>query len=79
MESANNTGDAITASNPRAISRDVFSATLGSLLNCYIGQPLDTIKVRMQTKPTEYTGVLPTIRKMMKSEVGTYYLAVFLS
>ena len=31
--------------DPRAISRDIFSATIGSVCCCYTGQPLDTIKV----------------------------------
>ena len=31
--------------NTRDVSRDVFSATIGSILNCYVGQPLDTVKV----------------------------------
>jgi hypothetical protein len=31
----------------RAISRDIFSATLGSVCCCYVGQPFDTVKVRV--------------------------------
>ncbi|CAB9530317.1 Mitochondrial arginine transporter BAC1 [Seminavis robusta] len=47
---------AIDVSDPRAVSRDVFSAVLGSLTCCYSGQPLDIIKVRMQTNAAQYTG-----------------------
>ena len=35
--------------SPRAVTRDIFSATIGSVFCCYTGQPFDTVKVRMQT------------------------------
>eukprot|EP00978_Attheya_sp_CCMP212_P030846 scaffold114797_cov51-Attheya_sp.AAC.3 len=54
--------------NIRDVSRDVFSATLGSVCCCYTGQPLDTIKVRMQTNPHLYTGVIPTFSKTVGEE-----------
>lgn len=56
--------------DPRAVSRDVFSATLGSVCCCYTGQPLDTIKVRMQTSPGEYTSFISTTAKIFRNEVG---------
>lgn len=46
--------------NTRDVSRDIFSATLGSMLCCYIGQPLDTIKVRIQTNPSVYKHLIQT-------------------
>eukprot|EP00550_Attheya_septentrionalis_P008641 CAMPEP_0198294560 /NCGR_PEP_ID=MMETSP1449-20131203/23023_1 /TAXON_ID=420275 /ORGANISM="Attheya septentrionalis, Strain CCMP2084" /LENGTH=217 /DNA_ID=CAMNT_0043994545 /DNA_START=16 /DNA_END=666 /DNA_ORIENTATION=- len=54
--------------NIRDVSRDVFSATLGSVCCCYTGQPLDTIKVRMQTNPHLYTGVIQTFSKTVGEE-----------
>ena len=33
-------------SDPRAVTRDIFSATMGSVCCCYVGQPFDTVKVR---------------------------------
>eukprot|EP00592_Proboscia_alata_P000978 CAMPEP_0194373686 /NCGR_PEP_ID=MMETSP0174-20130528/22165_1 /TAXON_ID=216777 /ORGANISM="Proboscia alata, Strain PI-D3" /LENGTH=292 /DNA_ID=CAMNT_0039152927 /DNA_START=320 /DNA_END=1195 /DNA_ORIENTATION=+ len=55
-------------SHAREISRDVFSATLGSVFCCYTGQPMDTIKVRMQTKPTLYTGIGKTLSLTVSNE-----------
>ena len=54
--------------NARAISRDIFSATIGSICCCYTGQPLDTLKVRMQTSPELYTGVLQATKKTIADE-----------
>ena len=57
--------------DPRAVSRDVFSATIGSVCCCYTGQPFDTIKVRMQTHPAKYPSVLSTSASIFQNEVGT--------
>jgi len=54
--------------NTRDVSRDIFSATIGSVFCCYTGQPLDTIKVRMQTNPNMYKGVLHGGRKIVVEE-----------
>ncbi|CAB9509791.1 Mitochondrial ornithine transporter 1 [Seminavis robusta] len=62
-------GDApASVADPRAISRDIFSATLGSICCCYTGQPMDTIKVRMQTSPKEFPGVISTTTSIFKNE-----------
>jgi solute carrier family 25 ornithine transporter 2/15 len=54
--------------NSRDVSRDIFSATIGSIFCCYSGQPLDTLKVRMQTNPTVYTGLLQATKKTITEE-----------
>eukprot|EP00557_Chaetoceros_sp_GSL56_P010047 CAMPEP_0176479314 /NCGR_PEP_ID=MMETSP0200_2-20121128/1673_1 /TAXON_ID=947934 /ORGANISM="Chaetoceros sp., Strain GSL56" /LENGTH=298 /DNA_ID=CAMNT_0017875349 /DNA_START=125 /DNA_END=1018 /DNA_ORIENTATION=- len=54
--------------NTRHVSRDIFSATVGSILCCYTGQPLDTLKVRMQIKPTIYTTILEAAQKTIQEE-----------
>jgi len=54
--------------NPREVSKDIFSAITGSIFCCYTGQPLDTIKVRMQTSPTVYTGILQATKKSVGEE-----------
>mmetsp|Transcript_5862 Transcript_5862/g.15894 ORF Transcript_5862/g.15894 Transcript_5862/m.15894 type:complete len:299 (-) Transcript_5862:338-1234(-) len=54
--------------DPRAISRDLFSAAIGSVCCCYVGQPMDTIKVRMQTQPEIYSGVWASTRQVIESE-----------
>ena len=62
------TGSDSSFINTHAISRDIFSATIGSILCCYVGQPLDTLKVRMQTSPTIYTTILQSTQKTIKEE-----------
>jgi hypothetical protein len=58
----------VSVADPRAISRDLFSATLGSICCCYTGQPLDTIKVRMQTNPSVYQGVWSSSLQIVHGE-----------
>lgn len=60
--------DLSAVADATAISRDIFSATIGSICCCYVGQPLDTIKVRMQTNPTIYPGVISTFSVTVKNE-----------
>jgi len=58
----------VSVADPRAVSRDLFSATLGSICCCYTGQPLDTVKVRMQTNPQVYKGVWNSTLKIVQGE-----------
>lgn len=58
----------VSVADPRAVSRDIFSATLGSICCCYTGQPLDTIKVRMQTNPTQFSGVVGSTLSIYRNE-----------
>ena len=53
----------------RAVSRDLFSATIGSICCCYVGQPFDTVKVRMQTRPDEFSHVLQSSTSILRNEV----------
>jgi hypothetical protein len=55
----------------RAISRDLFSATIGSVFCAYVGQPFDTVKVRMQTNPDHYTGVVTSTTGIIRNEVNS--------
>ena len=52
----------------RAISRDLFSATIGSICCCYVGQPFDTVKVRMQTSPDQFSTVIGSTTSIVKNE-----------
>jgi len=52
----------------RDVSRDIFSATIGSIYCCYTGQPFDTIKVMMQTQPKTYTSIFQTGEKIISEE-----------
>mmetsp|Transcript_20212 Transcript_20212/g.41217 ORF Transcript_20212/g.41217 Transcript_20212/m.41217 type:complete len:297 (+) Transcript_20212:58-948(+) len=54
--------------SPRAVTRDIFSATIGSVFCCYTGQPFDTVKVRMQTNPAVYSGIFRTVTKTSSEE-----------
>ncbi len=54
--------------NPRDVSRDIFSATIGSICCCYTGQPLDTLKVRMQTQPNVYKSIIQSTKKTISEE-----------
>jgi solute carrier family 25 (mitochondrial carnitine/acylcarnitine transporter), member 20/29 len=54
--------------NYRQISRDLVSASVGSVLCCYTGQPFDTVKVRMQTRPSEFSGVMSSTRQIINQE-----------
>ncbi|KAL7579300.1 hypothetical protein ACA910_013979 [Epithemia clementina (nom. ined.)] len=66
--SVEETPNTASVSDPRAITRDVFSATLGSICCCYTGQPFDTVKVRMQTSPNEFSGVISSTMTIFKNE-----------
>mmetsp|Transcript_9987 Transcript_9987/g.14694 ORF Transcript_9987/g.14694 Transcript_9987/m.14694 type:complete len:294 (-) Transcript_9987:278-1159(-) len=57
-----------SVADPRAVTRDIFSATLGSVACCYTGQPFDTVKVRMQTNPTVYNGVGHSTLSIFRNE-----------
>lgn len=56
------------AANIRDVTKDIFSATIGSICCCYVGQPLDTVKVRMQTSPQLYPNILVTAKKTISEE-----------
>ena len=65
--SADNT-DTTSALNSRDVTRDIFSASIGSVACCYTGQPFDTVKVRMQTNPTAFPSVAFTTKSIMTNE-----------
>ncbi|CAM9261746.1 unnamed protein product [Chrysoparadoxa australica] len=48
--------------------KDLISASVGATLSVYTGQPMDTMKVRMQLFPKEYTHAIPTAARMCKEE-----------
>lgn len=57
-----------SALNRRDVTRDIFSASIGSVACCYTGQPFDTVKVRMQTNPAAFPSVFFTSRSIMTNE-----------
>lgn len=57
-----------SAINTRDVTRDIFSASIGSVACCYTGQPFDTVKVRMQTNPSLFPSVAFTTKSILKNE-----------
>ncbi len=53
---------------PRAVTRDLFSAAIGSVACCYVGQPFDTVKVRMQTSPDQFSTVFGSTSQILRNE-----------
>ena len=53
---------------PRAVTRDLFSAAIGSICCCYVGQPFDTVKVRMQTSPDHFSSVVGSTSQILRNE-----------
>ncbi|VEU35939.1 unnamed protein product [Pseudo-nitzschia multistriata] len=53
---------------PRAVTRDLFSAAIGSVACCYVGQPFDTVKVRMQTSPDQFSSVAGSTSQILRNE-----------
>lgn len=47
---------------------DFISGSTAGIIQVLAGQPLDLLKVRMQTKPTEYTSLLQTAKKIFVEE-----------
>ena len=65
-ESSSSSSSAVA--DPKAVARDIFSATIGSVCCCYVGQPFDTVKVRMQTSPAQFPGVLSSTTSILRNE-----------
>lgn len=49
-------------------AKDVISSVFGSAACVYTGQPLDTIKVRMQARPDAFSGMWQCLRKTLAEE-----------
>lgn len=58
-------------SAPAAAAKDVISSIFGSAACVYTGQPLDTIKVRMQARPEAFSGMLQCLRRTLAEESVT--------
>ena len=48
--------------------KDVISSVVGAACCCFTGQPFDTLKVRMQSRATEFHGVGQAFRRTVKRE-----------
>jgi len=52
----------------RETAKDVAASFMGAASCCFVGQPFDTIKVRMQSRPTEFTGMVQGTLKTVRAE-----------
>lgn len=61
-------------------AKDVAAGTCGGVAICLVGHPFDTLKVRLQTQPTEnplYSGLFDCFKKTLKWEgIGGLYRGV---
>jgi hypothetical protein len=57
----------------RETAKDVIASFTGAASCCFVGQPFDTIKVRMQSRPAEFTGMVQGTAKTLRAE-GTLAL-----
>lgn len=55
-------------SSTAAAAKDVISSIFGSAACVYTGQPLDTIKVRMQARPDAFSGIFQCLRRTLAEE-----------
>ena len=58
-------------SNTTAAMKDAAASVFGSTACVYTGQPLDTIKVRMQARPDAYSSILQCLRRTLAEESVT--------
>lgn len=49
-------------------TKDVVSSVVGAACCCFTGQPFDTIKVRMQSRATEFTGISQAFTRTVSRE-----------
>jgi solute carrier family 25 carnitine/acylcarnitine transporter 20/29 len=47
---------------------DFISGSIAGVIQVLVGQPFDMLKIRMQTKPTEYTSISQTAKKIILEE-----------
>lgn len=52
-------------------SKDIFASIVGSGACVYIGQPFDTIKVRMQVNPAQYASAVQSLKTTVTNEALT--------
>eukprot|EP00117_Sycon_ciliatum_P027776 scpid80308/ scgid1063/ Mitochondrial substrate carrier family protein G; Solute carrier family 25 member 20 homolog A len=63
-----------------SFGKDVVAGTCGGIAICLVGHPFDTLKVRLQTQPTDhplYSGLFDCFKKTLKWEgMGGLYRGV---
>ncbi|KAI3405817.1 YMC2 [Candida oxycetoniae] len=51
------------------VLKDLFAGTMGGIAQVLVGQPFDTVKVRLQSAPEgTYTGAIDVIKRLIKNE-----------
>ena len=66
--------------NPKHVAIDFVAGAIGATTSVYVGQPLDTLKVKMQTFPKLYPNLGICFRfvlgSLSKCQVSWYQLAL---
>ncbi|KAG7665456.1 YMC2 [[Candida] subhashii] len=58
----------LTSDNKQVV-KDLFGGTMGGIAQVLVGQPFDTVKVRLQSAPEgTYSGSMDVIKKLIKNE-----------
>lgn len=53
----------------KQVAKDLFAGTMGGIAQVLVGQPFDTVKVRLQSAPEgTYNGSLDVIKKLLATE-----------
>ena len=50
------------STGPKDVAIDIIAGSLGAIASVYVGQPMDTLKVKMQTFPHLYPSVGKCLR-----------------
>jgi solute carrier family 25 ornithine transporter 2/15 len=62
------TSESVVVFSFRESAKDVTASFVGAACCCFVGQPFDTIKVRLQSRPEEFTGVLQGTMRTVRRE-----------
>nr|XP_018917935.1 PREDICTED: mitochondrial ornithine transporter 1 [Bemisia tabaci] len=63
-----NSSEARKHSETRIHAVNFLAGTIGGAATVLVGQPLDTVKVKMQTSPTEFKGMTDCLKKIYRFE-----------
>ena len=60
--------------NQKNVAKELFAGAMGGVIQVLSGQPFDTVKVRLQTQPGSYSGLIDCVSKTYKSDgVSGFY------
>ncbi|KAI9199835.1 mitochondrial carrier domain-containing protein [Polychytrium aggregatum] len=56
------------ASGSSQTLKELFAGSVGGIFQVLVGQPFDTVKVRLQTQPDQYGGMVDCVKKTLQNE-----------